>query len=414
VRESTTWRRAVGRATSAVTGIATAGSAIVAGYLALLSLAGSRPARPAARRSQPVTRFVVMVPAHNEELLIGDTLASLRTIDYDEGLFDVHVVADNCVDRTAEIVAAQGWNAHVRHDLERPGKGPALNWLFERLDRTCDFDAAVIVDADTVVHPGFLRAMDAEFRDGARVAQGWYSVRDPGDSVAAQLRFAALACRHRLRPLGRSRVGASVGLYGNGMAFERSILRRHQWTNHLIEDAELQMELLVRDEILVRFVPDARVEAEMPATFETAHSQHARWERGRVDLARRYLPVLSRRVADRTLDQRIAYADAIADHLVPPLSMLVALQAASLTVNGLGAASGQRGSRRRFLIDVLALGTIVAHVLLGLRSVRAPRSVYRSLLSAPKLVVWKLGVVSTTIRRGGDVTWQRTKRNSET
>ncbi len=79
-------------------------------------------------------------------------------------------------------------------------------------------------------------------------------------------RFAALACRHHLRPLGRTRLGGSCGLYGNGMMFTRSLFEGRRWTGHLVEDAELQNELLL-DGHLVTYVPDAVVWAEMPHTL---------------------------------------------------------------------------------------------------------------------------------------------------
>ena len=160
----------------------------------------------------------------------------------------MHVVADNCSDRTAEIVRAHGRRVHERDAPDDAGQGPGAE-LAARSARCAsgdaDFDVAVVVDADTIVDPGFLRAMDDTFRRGAVAAQGYYSVRDPDVSPAAGVRYAALACRHHLRPLGRRRLGASCGLYGNGMAFRRDLLRRRRWTGHLVEDAEFQNELLV-------------------------------------------------------------------------------------------------------------------------------------------------------------------------
>ena len=81
----------------------------------------------------------------------------------------------------------------------------------------------------------------------------------------AGLRAAALTLRHHLRPLGRTTLGASSGLYGNGMAFSRELLEHRAWTNHLTEDIEMQMELLLEGTLVV-YAPAAVIEAEMPAT----------------------------------------------------------------------------------------------------------------------------------------------------
>lgn len=410
-------RTVVGRAALATTSAVTLANLSIATYLGLLTAAGVIPHR---RRDHLVasTRFAILVPAHDEESVIADTLDSLRSLDYDPALYDVHVVADNCSDRTADIVRASGWTAHERSQPEAPGKGPALNWLFTRVDASSDFDVAIIIDADTIVDPDFLRAMDRTFADGADVAQGYYSVRDPEATTAAAIRFAALACRHHLRPLGRTRLGASCGLYGNGMGFRRDILRRHRWTGHLVEDAEFQMELLLREGVRVRYVPEARIEAEMPSTLEAATSQNERWERGRAELAKRYVPQLVRRLPSAH-HRRIAIADAIADHVVPPFSVVVAGQAAGFALTAGAALITQRGRShekftRRALLHAATLGILGIHVISALRAVAAPAPVYRSLMGTPRAIAWKAALWARALSGKSDITWRRTRRNAET
>jgi len=395
---------------------ATAVNVSFAAYLGLLTLAGvRRPAIPPP--GNRTTRFVILVPAHNEAAIIADALRSFEELDYPESNYDVHVVADNCTDATATIVSEHGWHVHERHDLDNAGKGPALNWLFDRVDAAFDFDVVLVVDADTTLDPRFLDAMDRAFADGAAVGQGFYSVRDPGESTSAGIRFAALACRHHLRPLGRCRLGASCGLYGNGMAFSRDVLRHQRWSGHLVEDAEFQMELLLGDGVLVRYVPDARLEAEMPDTLEDATSQNERWERGRIELIRRYVPQLVCGVP-RARGRRAAYIDAIADHMVPPLSIVVVLQAAGAILSaGAALATGSSRSHEKFtrhaIVHLCMTVVLGAHVIAGLRAVTAPPSVYRSLTQVPRVVVWKCRLWFTALHSKDAVLWQRTKRNIE-
>jgi cellulose synthase/poly-beta-1,6-N-acetylglucosamine synthase-like glycosyltransferase len=384
-------------------------------YLAIVTMAAA-PRRPTLRRTEPRTRFVILVPAHDEAAVIGDTLAAFHRLDYDRSLFDVEVVADNCSDRTADIVRACGWTVHERKTLTDRGKGPALNWVFDLLvaDAARDFDVVVVIDADSVVEPSFLRAMDAAFACGAEVAQGHYAVRNPDESANAALRYAALACRHHLRPLGRNRLGASAGLYGNGMAFRRSILEHHRWTGHLVEDAELQMELLLNDGIAVTYVPDAQLVAEMPTSFDAAVSQNERWERGRLDVMRRYVPRLVLGLLSARGRRRVVYVDAIADLVLPPLSVLAAVQMLGLASDSVAMLFRRPGSALRVTIGAGALIALAAHVLAGLRAVDAPPAVYRRLRSAPRMIVWKTALWARALSpRRGEVTWQRTRRNAE-
>ena len=124
------------------------------------------------------------------------------------------------------------------------------------------------------------------------------------------------------------------------------MLAGHRWSDHLTEDAELQLELL-DDGVKVAFAPRARVDAEMPSTTEAARTQHERWERGRVELARRYVPGLLACAARGGPAGRVAYADAALDMAVPPFSVVVAGSAAWASWAALRfTVSGGRRARR--------------------------------------------------------------------
>jgi cellulose synthase/poly-beta-1,6-N-acetylglucosamine synthase-like glycosyltransferase len=357
----------------------------------------------------PTSRFVVLVPAHNEERLIGSALDALRASDYPAELVTVHVVADNCTDGTVAVARSRGVEVHERNAPDTGGKGPALQWLLARLDGRGDtFDAVVIIDADTLVEREFLRVMDAKIRAGAKAVQSYYAVREPEGSSAAGFRAVALAVRHYLRPLGRTYIGGTAGLHGNGMVFVPEILRKYGWSNHLTEDIELQLELLL-DGVLVEFAPDAVVEAEMPATMEGSRTQHERWERGRLDLVRTFLPRLLRKALKGGAPGRIACLDAAADQVVPPFSITVVA-----TMAWGGAALVLAAATRRRAPAILAItlaGMQAAYVLSGLRLASAPPAVYRSLLNAPRFVLWKVKLWVRMLGPARDVSWVRTDRN---
>lgn len=389
----------------------TTANAVITAYIGLLTIVASRATTPrtGAENTAP-TRFVVLVPAHDEAAVIGDTLCALCDSDYPADRFSVHVVADNCSDHTAAIARRHGCTVHVRNDAVRPGKGPALNWALDRIDHHDLPDVVVIVDADTVVDRDFLRAMDRVFARGAHVAQGFYTVRNPTQSPGTAFRYAALACRHHIRPLARNRLGCSAGLYGNGMAFRTEILQRHPWTGHLVEDAELQIKLLLDEDIRVTYVPDARVAAEMPDNIDGATSQNERWERGRIELACTSIPRLLTEL--RTRRRSLAHLDAIADQLVPPMSVL----AASLVISTLASVPTVMFDRRsggtRVVLNLIASATLVSHAIIGLRSVAAPKGVYRHIAGVPALTAWKTRLWLSSLRPGKEVAWQRTRRNA--
>jgi hypothetical protein len=388
-------------------------------YLTVLTAAAWTATRRPHRRAQATdgrVRFTVLIPAHDEERLVGDTVRSLLDDDHPRWLVDVIVVADHCRDRTVEIARAAGAAVWEHDDPEPPGKAAALRWALDRLPAPHDGGAAldptvdviVFVDADTVVDPGFFRALGAHLADGARAVQANYTVRD-GSGATVELRGAALALRHFVRPLGRVTLGGSCGLFGNGMAFERDVIDAHRWNDHLTEDAELQARLLL-DDIPVAFAPDAIVRAVMPDTLAASRTQHERWERGRVQLARHVAPELVRAAVAARGRRRRALADGALDLVVPPLSVLAAATVAGACWSTLAAAlSPGRAARLGRRSSAAMVVALAVHVIGGLRIAGATATTYRALAHAPRLVAWKLRLWCRMLVVD-EVRWVRTDR----
>ena len=140
-------------------------------YLLALALASFRRERPA-RPLYPIARLAVLVPAHDEEELVGRCVSALRAQTYPSSRRRVVVIADNCGDRTAEVAAAAGAEVLERRDDHRRGKGHALRWAMDRLlAETEPPDAVVVVDADSIADRELLGELAAALATGADVAQ---------------------------------------------------------------------------------------------------------------------------------------------------------------------------------------------------------------------------------------------------
>src|SRR5205085_1359385 len=151
-------------------------------------------------------------------LLIRRVAGSLQAVDYPAELYCLHVIADNCSDRTAQLALSLGARVYERNDPSLRGKGYALRWLFGRLlADAASGDVFVIVDADSLVNRGFLRALDRRLSAGAVAIQAYDTVLNMEASWGTALRYVAFALLHYLRPLGRKWFGGSAGLKGNGM-----------------------------------------------------------------------------------------------------------------------------------------------------------------------------------------------------
>ena len=391
--------------------------AVVAGtalslYLVLLAVAGLRLPREAGEQGAPTTRFAILIPAHDEELVIGRLLDSVNKLDYPRELFGVHVVADHCSDQTVAIARSLGATVHERGHSEPRGKSQSLRWVVQHL-LTCkpaeSIDAFVVLDADSIISPNFLRTMDLHLRSGNPLIQGLVQIDDPGTDRIGQLRARAYEFISQLRPLGRSALGLSVGLRGTGMCIERDCAARFPWdSDSLTEDYELHGRLLAAG-LHVTFAPDAIVRTQLPQSLAVARTQSERWERGRLDAMRRHVPALLGHGLRR---HSWSCIDGAIELLIPPFSIFIALMVALL---GLSLLSGIAP-----LIIVAVIG-LVAQCLytlrgLALASTRYPH-IHRALLFVPIFVLWRLWLYSTVLaRRGHEQSggqWTRTVRTTQ-
>jgi len=242
---------------------------------------------PGARR----TRFAVLVPAHDEEAVVGCLVRSLAAQDYPRGLYDVYVVADNCSDRTAEAAREAGAVVFERCDLDRRGKGHALNWLADRvLETGKKYDAACVLDADNLADPGLLRTLDACLSRGDVAVQGSILPKNRDSTVSRLDGLMQMgACAQQV---ARERLGLAVLLAGTGLAIKWELLREMRWDgNCLVEDQAMTVGLLLRGH-RVRYCPQAVVYDEKPVSLSSSVAQKERWVRGRAALARRAAPQL--------------------------------------------------------------------------------------------------------------------------
>ena len=236
-----------------------------------LLLLGTAAAALLARRKpvpagEPVSRFLVVIPAHDEEVGIAATVASCRAADYPESLFRVIVIADNCTDRTASVARDAGATVVERFDEAKKSKGYAIEYLIARLVESGEFealDAFVLVDADTTIDAGLLRRFDAGLRSGQDWIQCYYTVANPDQSWRTRLMTYAFSLFNGVLPLGQDVLGVGAGLRGNGMCFSTRGLRRRPFSSYgLVEDMEFSWVIRLDGE-KIAFEPDARVHGAM-------------------------------------------------------------------------------------------------------------------------------------------------------
>lgn len=348
-------------------------------------------------------RCAVLVPAHDEAAVIGETVRALRT---QLGAGDtLLVVADNCGDETARIARTAGATVVERADAERRGKGYALDFGVRHLEVGA-FDALVIVDADCHITPadGVRRLARLAAATG-RPVQCLDLMHAPEDA-GLKTRVAAFAWRLKnwVRPLGWHAVRAPCQLMGTGMAFPWVMARQMQLASaELVEDMKLGVDLALAGTPPL-FCPEVLVRSTFPTAERAVQSQRTRWEHGHLGMIAAQAPRLFGQALRRADARLLAMA---LDISVPPLALLVLGQFGVLLLCALAAALGAGGGPPWGAVACLALFAMAV----GMAWWGWGRTVVsaRDLLSVPWYVLGKLPIYLGFLRKR-QKEWVRTDR----
>jgi 1,2-diacylglycerol 3-beta-glucosyltransferase len=383
-------------------------------YLLFLTLAAAFYRKPkSTAASVNPDEFVIIVPAHNEEVTLPATLAAFKQLRTGKGNLikpeQIVVIADNCTDSTAEIARSAGVVVYERHDTTNRGKGFALRYVFEKLPLDFpQYNYYAIFDADTIVDPDFINHAVTTLGRGAQVMQGRYDVLKPEETRRTQLMYVAFVLFNHIRPLGRRVLGFSDGLKGNGMVFRRRVLEKYPWQAYsIVEDIEYGTRLTEAG-IRVEYVPEAKLYGQAPTGGKQALSQRMRWEGGRGAQARQDVPKLLKVALKR---RSLIPFDRAMDLIIPPLGLLFSVIVFLGIINALvwivlgGTLLGILA-----LLWALPLAGILLFVLAGLLVARVPAKAYIALAFAPFYLLWKLWVYFILLTRRLPKEWVRTER----
>lgn len=243
----------------------------------------------------PETRFAVLIPARNEEKVIGQLIESLKRQNYPDDLYDIFVVANNCTDDTSGEALLHGAKVFECFGTVKC-KGDALRQSLEYIGNpSLGYDAFCVFDADNIVDKQFLAEMNNAFMSGARVAKGRNEAKNPYDTWISGCYAIYFRMANIVYNRARSNIGLSARLVGTGFAVHRSVIEEMGgWnTTTLTEDAEFAAQCAERG-IRVEWVPKAVAYDEEPNAFSVSLKQRKRWCSGLVQVAKLKLPRLLR------------------------------------------------------------------------------------------------------------------------
>jgi len=380
---------------------------IPAYYLSLLSLRLLGARAHVAESEQPTHTFAIVIPAHNEQKSLPNTLASCQRLKYPGDKFEIFVIADNCSDSTAQIARENGATCLERHDDARPGKGQALQWGFGQALKQ-PFDAVVVIDADCWIDSNALRVFDRCLAEGSHVLQSNHVTANCDDSPPSYVARVGQYLEYDFAYAPKSCLHLAVPLVGTGMVFHRNVLEQHPWTvGSVVEDIEYTLRL-AEVGIPVRFVSNVAVRHDSEERLDQLKVQRSRWAKGTLSLGRRRGLQL---VVSGLATRRMLIADA--GWTLLTMSRPLILLHAAITL-GLAAwlAYALPSTTTQVLIamaSIAVLGHVVYYSLgiamLGLNARRA-----FLLLTTPLVVIRLMTISLFSLFAVRDPQWERTPR----
>lgn len=227
----------------------------------------------------------ILIPAHNEEVVIRQTLKAMVQLSYPKHLLEIIVINDNSSDGTGDIVRSFSEQYDHIHMIEtKPpfagkGKSTALNEGLKAStgEVICVYDADNMPEQKAVYH--LVLGLLNDPKAGAVV--GKFRVINAAKNLLTKFINIETICFQWMAQGGRWKWFSIATIPGTNFAIHRHILEElGGWDVHaLAEDTELTIRVYNLGYV-IRFFPAAITWEQEPETWKVWWRQRTRWARG--------------------------------------------------------------------------------------------------------------------------------------
>lgn len=262
--------------------------------------------------------LMILMPAHNEALIIAKTINALvATVNSAQQIL---VVADNCTDETADIARSLGATVIERQHLTLRGKSYALDYGLQHLKANPP-EVVIIIDADCIANAEAISTLAHACIAHQRPIQALYlMLMQTNPNLKQRIAAFAWVVKNHVRPLGFKALGLPCQLMGTGMAFLwKDIAAVNLASGHIAEDMKLGVDLARLNKAPI-FVPEALVTSVFPNDENATKTQRARWEHGHLSVI---VSDAASLLVEAIKTKNVQMLGLALDLIVPPLAVLV-------------------------------------------------------------------------------------------
>ena len=262
-------------------------------------------------------KFSLIIPAKNEEKVIGRCIQSIIDQDYPKDKIEIIVVDGKSTDNTRKIVeeymSKNPGIIKLVKEKDPNGKPKALNLGLKHSTG----EIIGVFDADSILEKDTLNKIASQFDKNTIAIQTRVKSVNKDENILTSLISIEENVWYSLILNGRQKLNLFTPFTGSSLFIKKEILEKLKgWKeDSLAEDIELSVRML-KNGYEIKYVNDISTWQEAPNKLKTLFKQRLRWYRGYVETALKY-GILLKNINRKTIDAEIM--------LIGPIIMAISL-----------------------------------------------------------------------------------------
>jgi len=220
----------------------------------------------------------VVIPAFNEELLIGRCIQSVLNAGVPAE--HIYVVDDRSTDGTADRVRAFS-GVNLLCNTQNVGKLRGLKQVIEQFDLLERYEFLSLLDADSHISAGYFSAVVERFEATPGTALVCGAPHSEKYNWITAYRALEYAITLKVYRKGQDRLGVITVAPGCASTYRTSVIRQLDWDGRtLVEDMDLTVQIHRKHLGSIAYAADAITYTQDPRTLREYIGQLTRWYSG--------------------------------------------------------------------------------------------------------------------------------------